>query len=104
MKQDIIRSQFRFYRQRITELEEQLNEANQNAESAYYREEESISRAKRAERAAEQQRYEQERQVESDRWYREEELRKITRDIERAHSYGDAYGEERAIQKLKRLG
>lgn len=44
------------------------------------------------------------RDAEADRWYREDELRRVTRDLERAASYDDEWGQRRALDTLKRLG
>jgi len=96
MDKDSIRARFKHYRQQIAELNEQLST------SSYYAEE-AESRRMRRDRAYENERIERERQAEADRWYREEELRKVTSDIERARSYGDEWEESRAIERLKKL-
>ena len=96
MNKDKIRQQFKYYRQVIAELRDEL-------ESASYYHEESISRANARARAAENERVERERQAESDRWNRESELSDATKALERAHSYGDEYSIHRAMEKLKRL-
>lgn len=91
-----IRAIFKEYRQEITELREQI-------ESSYHYQDEAISRC---ERRAEDRRREQadrERQEEADRWYREDQLKSATKDLERARSYRDDYEVSRAIEKLKRL-
>ena len=100
MDKNKIRTIFKNYRQQIVELNEQLE--NQY----YYYQEEASSRANVASRRAEACRRECEearRQEESDRWYREDQIRSATKDLERAGSYDDKFGKARAIEKLKKL-
>ena len=96
MNKQFIRERFKYYRQRINELQQQINDN-------YYYQEECSARIARQNRAYENERIERERQAESDRWYREEELRRATSDIERARSWGNEWEEDKAIQRLKRL-
>jgi hypothetical protein len=95
-----IRERFKHYRQRIAELNEEL-------ESSYFYHEEAISRAnQRANQRVEacrRESAERERQAEADRWYREGEIEKATKELEQARVYGDSWGAERALKKLKRL-
>jgi hypothetical protein len=62
-----------------------------------------ISCATRRAEAYRRENDERQRQEESDRWYRDEQLRLATKELERAHSYGDDWGEERALKKLKSI-
>lgn len=103
MNKQTIRARFNHYRQQIAELKIRISELTSELEQSYYRREESISRIERRARAAENERIERERQAESDRWYRDDQLRNATRDLERAVSYGDDYGIKRATEKIKRL-
>lgn len=96
MNKEFIRERFKYYRQQIAEL-------NATLENQYYYAEEAESRRIRHSRACENERIERERQAESDKWYRDEELRRATSDLERARSYGNEYEESRDIEKLKRL-
>ncbi|GEM_PF-5325295 len=98
-----VRARFRFYRQRIAELERQLDELEGQLDFAYFHAEESRARAERRLQSYERELAERERQAEADRWYREEEMRKATRDLERAHSYGDDWAVARALERLKRI-
>jgi len=96
MDKEKIRARFRFYRQRIAELERQLD-------FAYFHAEQSRTRADKRLQAYERELAERARQAEADRWYREEEMRKATRDLERAHNYGDEWAIARALERLKRI-
>jgi hypothetical protein len=96
MDKEKIRERFCFYRQRIAELEKELD-------FAYYHNEQSRSRADRRLQAYERELAERERQAEAERWYHEEELRKATRDLERAHNYGDDCAVSRALERIKRI-
>ena len=96
MNKGKLRRFFRDQRQLIAALREEI-------ESSHYYHEEAVSRANWRADAERRESVERERQVEADRWYREDELRRATKDLERARSYGDEWGESRAIQKLKRL-
>jgi len=86
-----------------TKLQSDIDYCREEIAESYDRAEERASRAERRIRAAESERIERERQEESDRWYREDQLRSATKDIERAVSYGDDYGIKRATEKLKKL-
>jgi hypothetical protein len=91
-----IRERFKHYRQRIAELNEEL-------ESSYFYHGEAISRANQRVEACRRESAERERQAEADRWYREGEIEKATKELEQARVYGDSWGAERALKKLKRL-
>lgn len=96
MNRERIRQQFRQYRQRIDELEQEIEEQRYRREAVVARME---SRAKAYRLEAE----EKEQQAQSDRYYREDQIKSITNEIERARTCKDEWGEDRAIQKLKRL-
>ena len=91
-----IQARFKYYRQQIAELQQALEEAS------YYHEE-SISRQERRIKAYHNEEIERERQSESDKWYRDEQLRKATSDLERARSFDNEYEVDRAIKRLKQL-
>ena len=103
MNLTIIRQRFRFYREKVSQLEVQVDDLNNQIEDQSLFHEEAISQQERRNRAYENERNERERQAESDRWYREGELQKATSDLERAKAWGDEWAEQRAIDKLKRL-
>ena len=93
---ELIRQQFRQYRRRIAELEAELDD---QAGTREY----DIARLESKARAYRQEIAEKERQAESDRWYREDQIKSITNELERARNYKDEWGESRAIEKLRRL-
>ena len=103
MKTERIRERFRFYRAIITSLEEQLQQCRNEAQESQYWAEEQSSQAREWARRAENARIDAERQTESDRWYHESQLRSAISDLERAQSWGDSWGVERATEELKRL-
>lgn len=103
MEKEKIRARFKEYRQEIAGLKETIEEWRQAAEETSHFYEQSISRARSRAEACRRETLDRERQEESDRWYRESELKKVTSDLERAKSYGDEWGQSRAIEKLKRL-
>lgn len=86
-----------------SKLQNSLDNCREEIAESYNRAEERANRAERRARADENERIERERQAESDRWYREDQLRSATRDLERAVSYGDGYAIKRATEKIKRL-
>ena len=92
-----------FIRERFKQYRQQISELNQAIEEVGFYHEESISRANRRADACRRECEERERQAESDRWYREDELRRATQDLERAQSYGDPYAVKRATDKIKSL-
>jgi len=96
MDRPVIRARFKQYRQTIASLEKQL-------EDAYYYREEAEGRASRRLRAIESERLLQEQQDRADRWYREDQLRRATSDLERARSYGNDYEADRAVKKIRSL-
>jgi len=93
---ELIRQQFRQYRQRIAELETELEE-----EQGYCRAE--VERMGKRARAYREEMESKERQAESDRYYRDDQIQRITKELESARVYGDEWGENRAIDKLKKL-
>lgn len=104
MDKQKVKKQFRRYRQQIIDLNSQVAELNEQLSNQYYCQEEAVGRASRRTQACERECQERERQAESDRWYREDELRRATSALERAHSYGDEYGVQSALRKIKSLG
>lgn len=98
-----IRNQFKKYRAEIAGLKNTIDELEQSLEDASYRHEETLGQASRRAEACRRESAERERQDESDRWYREDQLRTATKELERAQSYGDEYGIGRAMDKLKRI-
>lgn len=99
MNKDKLRVFFKSYRQQIAELKEEISS------QYYYQDERSaaISREKQRADACRRECEEARRQEESDRWYREDELRRATKDLERARGYGDEWGVARALDKLKKI-
>ncbi len=94
---------FRKYLTEIRNLKAKVSELENQIEQSHEYHEEALSRASRRARATENERLEQERQAESDRWYREDQLKRATSDLERAVSYGDDYAIKRATEKIKKL-
>ena len=103
MNKQIIRRQFQQYRERIVQLEERIDEMEQQAEESYYYHQEAQSGAERRAEACQRETAERERQADSDRWYREDKLRDAVKNLERAQSYGDEWGIDRATKQLKNL-
>lgn len=103
MDKAIVRARFKDYRRQIAYLKQRVADAEQSLEDANYYQEEALSRANRRADACRRECAERERQEQSDRWYREDELRRATKDLERARSYGDSWGEDRALKKLKSI-
>ena len=91
-----IRKQFRFYREQISTLEEALEESN------YYHEE-SISRANQKAQQAESARYDAERDFQTKCSQKQWDRDRAVGDLNRARAYGDDYGVERALRRLKNL-
>ena len=102
-KKTAIRNQFKKYRTEIAGLKNTIDELNQSLEDVSYRHEEALGQASRRAEACRRESTERERQEESDRYYREDQLRTATKELERAQSYGDEYGISRAMDKLKRI-
>ena len=100
MNREKVRAIFRVYRRRIAELEEEM--VNQ-LDAASYRQAEGCAQLERRIRACRNEMDERERQEQADRWYREDQLRSATKDLERARSYGDSWGEDRALRKLRSI-
>ena len=100
MNREKVRAIFRAYRRRIAELESEM--ANQ-LDVASYRQTEQSAQLERRVRACRNELDERERQEQADRWYREDELRSATKDLEKARSYGDSWGEDRALRKLRSI-
>lgn len=96
MDKEFIRNRFKDYRKQIADLQYALEEQYNYAEAA-------SSRAYRQAESYRREAAERERQAESDRWYREDKLREANRNLERAMSYGDFWGIERAKKSLKDL-
>jgi len=96
MNKEKLMAYFQAQRQTIRELTEQIN-------NQYYYQEEAVSRANKRAEACRRESEDRARQEESDKWYRESELRSATKDLERARSYGDEWGEARALRKIKSI-
>jgi len=99
MKTAVIRARFKYYRAKIANLKAELDDA-------YYwqgQQEAMASQERKRAEACRRECAERQRQEESDRWYREDQLRSATKDLERARSYGDEWGEARALRKLKSI-
>jgi len=94
---------FKKYLTEIQRLKARVSELENEIEQSYEYQEEAVSRASRRARACENERIERERQAESDRWYREDQLKRATSDLERAVGYGDEYGIKRATERLKKI-
>jgi hypothetical protein len=106
MKIEIIRQQFKKYRTKIIELEQEIEEinnqleenednANRQISQAHYNAHMATQRANHAE--------EQKRSAEYDARRKADEISSATRDIERARSYGNSYDVERAVRKLRNI-
>jgi chromosome segregation ATPase len=106
MKIESIRQQFKNYRAKIIELEEEINRlqnqldeeeynANRQIEKAHYDAHMATRRANEAE--------EQRRNAEYAERHRQDDISSVTRELERARSYGDSYGVERAVRKLRNI-
>ena len=91
-----LREHFKNYRRQIAELNEAL-------ENQYYSSEESCRLVSKRAEACRRECEERARQEESDRWYREDQLRRATSDLERAISYNDEYAIRRATDNLKKI-
>ena len=102
MKKETVRRQFHIYRERIAQLEEHIRDMEYQQEESYFAQEEAIGRANKRAESCRREAEERERQAESDRWYREDQLRRATQDLDRAISYGDEWGIERAKEKIKK--
>jgi len=101
MDKEKIRQIFKGYRQQIANLKEQIVGLEEERDNQYYFHEEAISRVEKRTQVCRNEIAERERQEQLDRWDREDKLRSATKDLERARSYGDDWGVERALQKLK---
>jgi hypothetical protein len=103
MNKEIIKARFKYYREQVNILLTQIEDLEyQLSEQSYYHGE-TISRIERRAQACRNELLEKERQAETDRWYQEEQLRSATHELERAREYGDEWGEQRALRKLKNL-
>lgn len=98
-----VRAIFKGYRQQAVELRQQIAELEENVDSESYFQEAAASRANQRADACRRECEEARRQEESDRYYREDQVRAATRELERAREWHDEWGEDRAIAKLKRL-
>ena len=101
MNTEFIQQRFKHYRNEIARLKEQVQDLECTLESQYYYAEEASARASRQAENYRREMAERERQAEADMWYREDKLREANRNLERALSYGDEWGIERAKRQLK---
>lgn len=78
---------------------ESLNESIEYNSSQNYRMEQRNEQLRRERDYADQQR----RDAENDAYYKQAERQQALKSLERAKSWGDSWGEERALRKLKNL-
>lgn len=89
----------RAYRDENDRLASELGAWEESYDGARDRAEATEASNVRRIRALEEER----RQAEADASYHAEQVRSATRELERARSWGDVYGESRALDKLRRL-
>lgn len=92
-------AEIRSLRERIGELQCAADNAERNAMDAEQHVEEAEARAVMRIRRAEREAREIQERAESREW----DLRRATEDLRRARESDDAWGVERALEKLKRL-
>ena len=95
-----IRKQFRNYRERIAELENELESMGRAVEQEHWSAQQSLDRADEIARYARQDA----ERADSARRMHESDVRSATRDLEWSRSCGDRFGTSIAMDKLRRLG
>ena len=98
-----VRERFKHYRACISQLKQEIYDLNEALDSQSYCYEESLGRANKRAEACRREAEERERQCEFDRRSKEDDIRRVTSELERAREYGDSWGEDRALRKLKSI-
>lgn len=103
MNKTAIRNRFKYYRAEIGKLNNIIYNLEESASEQAYYQEDALSRAEaRAEscrRNAEQARRDAEYEAEC----RADDVRRATRELERARDWNDDWSEERALRKLRNI-